>query len=397
MKKFDFRRFGFPLLSAILFATLFLILYLGVPYTLKGWESDDLFLRSPDYLSEVRSGSAPFLHFLRDYLLQFFYFRAAGPALLALGGTLAYVIVCLLFRRVWLRFLLAAAILGVAVFWVMRPSVRQSERWAHLEYAAQQHLWDQVLRIATPDRAKHERDFLPYAFLALAVRNELPDNMLRYPLRQGDDFDSQGEANQRYFLFKMVLFDALRCPNEAIHCNFQAAKDLPHGTSFGTLRRLVRYNRDAGNPVLVGKYQRILSRSTLHRSWLHEDVAYPDTLRPNLSGSIPVLTRNFGYNLGTLIASGRYSVETCHYMLCWCLADRNLVSFATLLAQSTSLLPQPLPQIYQEALLLHAEQNSSFDVKPYNISATTLQSYQQFRATHDAPAGSYWRYYMEGQ
>jgi len=397
MRKFGFSRFGLPLLSVVLFTALFLILYLGVPFTLKGWESDDLFLRTPDYMAEVRSGSAPFLHFLRDYLLQFFYFRAAGPALIALGLTLVYVVVSLVFRCGWFRWLLAAVLMGVAIFWVLRPSVRQTERWAHLEYAAQQHQWDQVLHIATPQRAAHERDLIPYAFLALAARNELPDQMLRYPLRQGDDFDFQGEANQRYFLFKMVLFDALRCPNEAIHCNFQAAKDLPHGTSFGTLRRLVRYNRDAGNPVLVGKYEQILSRSTLHRNWRHEDVLYPDTLRPNVSASIPVLTHNFGYNLGTLIASGSYSAETCHYMLCWLLASRNLSSFSTLLAQSGSILPNPLPVIYQEALVLQADQDSSLDIKSYGISAQVLQSYQQFRTNHDAPSGSYWRYYLQGQ
>lgn len=397
MKRLDFFRFGLLQLSAILFVGLFLVLYLCVPYLLKGLESDNLFLRTSDYIEEVRSASVPAFHFVRDYLLQFFYYKAVGPFLIALGVTLVYLMVCVVFRPRWIRLLLVFAAIGVSLFWVLRPSVRQAERWAQLEYAAQQHQWNKVLSIVTPDRVIHDRGMIPYAFLALAMCNELPQQMLLYPLNGPEDFDSQGEADQHYFFFKMVLYDALRCPNEAIHCNFQAAKDLPHGTSFGTLRRLVRYNRDAGNPVLVNKYETILSRSTLHRAWRHESVMYPDTLRPNLSGRIPVLTHTFGHNLGMIIAMGNYSVETCNYMLCWFLASRNLSGFTTLLNQSASLMPTPLPRIFQEALVLWAEQDSSFDINTYNVSVEVLESYKQFCTTHSFPSGSYWRYFFLGQ
>ena len=72
MKRLDFFRFGLLQLSAILFVGLFLVLYLCVPYLLKGLESDNLFLRTSDYIEEVRSASVPAFHFVRDYLLQFF-------------------------------------------------------------------------------------------------------------------------------------------------------------------------------------------------------------------------------------------------------------------------------------------------------------------------------------
>lgn len=98
-----------------------------------------------------------------------------------------------------------------------------------------------------------------------------------------------------------------------------------------------------------------------------------------------------------IIAMGNYSVETCNYMLCWFLASRNLSGFTTLLNQSAFLMPTPLPRIFQEALVLWAEQDSSFDINAYNVSVEVLESYKQFCTTHSFPSGSYWRYFFLGQ
>ena len=85
------------------------------------------------------------------------------------------------------------------------------------------------------------------------------------------------------------------------------------------------------------------------------------------------------------------------YMLCWFLASRNLSGFTTLLNQSAFLMPSTLPRIFQEALVLWAEQDSSFDINTYNVSVEVLESYKQFCTTHSFPSGSYWRYFFLGQ
>ena len=81
----------------------------------------------------------------------------------------------------------------------------------------------------------------------------------------------------------------------------------------------------------------------------------PDTLRPNVSGQIPVITKSFGYNLAMFIDMGIRSPQMCNYFICSLLVSNKLDAFAKALERMSPILPQPLPPLYQEALRRYAE------------------------------------------
>ena len=354
-------------MSVLLFAGVWLTLFLCVPYTMRSWEANGLFLNTPDYFQDMREGAHPMLQLCVDYISQFFYYETVGAAILALLPTLLFVVLGLIFRNHVLRILLATTIVCGVVIYVLRPTVREKESMAHLEFAAEAHRWNDVLKIVTPKVAREKRNLMPYALLALAINNELTERMYDYPVQGIEDFDTQGRPCHEYYFFKMVLYDCMGCPNEAIHNNFQAAAGTRYGTNFGTLRRLVRLNQDAGNPVLADKYKEILSHSTMHRNWHSKGEALPDTLCPNVSGQIPVITKSFGYNLAMFIDRGIRSPQMCNYFLCALLASNELDAFAKALERMSPILPQPLPPLYQEALQRYAEAHPEANGTPSTL------------------------------
>jgi len=385
------------LMAVVVFAVLFVAWHWGAPYTLKGWESSDLWLDSPDYYVLLREYSSPLWHCCVNYLRQFFYYPLAGPALIALGAVMVFLLLCLVLRHWAFRLIVALIIVGLHVGYLMKSDVRENERWAHLEQSAEYGQWSEVLRIATPQQTATDRKMLPYALLAHAVQNDLPETLLQYPIQGPEDFDSQqGATSPRYYHFKMILNSCMGAPLEAIHCNFQHAAFLPLGTSFGTLRRLVRFNHVAGNLALESKYQEILSHSTLHAAWQHQSGLHPDTLRSNQSGHIPTVTKSFGFNLGVMMDQGNYTPQMFNYMLCWLLSSRNLRTFTTMLQGARQFLPSPLPLIYQQALEIYAHEEPSFDPSLWDISIAVHQDFQ-FYLQHGGQPTSYFSYYYRGK
>lgn len=368
MKMSNIKKHSTLILSILVFVSIFIALYTMLPFTLMSWESNDLYLNTPDYMKDVNAGAHPFWQLLLNYCCQFFYYKLSGPAILAFLATMLYAAISIFIHHKTIKLLLAAILIISTIVTVFQGNIRETEQWNHLEYAAEHHLWNDVLSIATPDKCQNDRQMLPYALLGMAVKNELADKMFQYPVTSIEDFDMQGETNHRYFFYKMVLYDCLGCPNEAIHNNFQAATSLPYGTSFGTLRRLVTYNRNAGNAIMADKYTNILSHSTLHSNWKSQYTPYADTLTVNTSSNEALITRNLGINVASILNMGFYTPEVNNYFLCQLLAGGKLSVFASVLESVTKDKSVPLPVHFQEALLVYAHQKTDFDLTPYLYS-----------------------------
>ena len=198
---------------------------------------------------------------------------------------MAYLLLSLFFRQKGvLPFSLAFTALLLSAVIVMTSShrVREVERFSAVEYAASRHDWPRVLRRATPEATRDDRQLLPYALLALTESGQLPDRMMRYPVRTVDDFCPESWSDRRGLAFKACLYECMGIPGEAIHNTFQAATALPHGSSFGTLRALVRLNRLKGDERLAHKYATILSHSTLHKGW-GKDIPLNEALEQSAS------------------------------------------------------------------------------------------------------------------
>lgn len=343
------------------FAIIVLSCQLSIPYTLMQQESYALFLTTSDYLRETFAAPWPMAHLAGNFLLQFFHFPWAGPLILGLLGAMAYLLLSLFFRQKGvLPFSLTFTALLLSAVIVMASShrVREVERFSAVEHAASRHDWPRVLRRATPEATRDDRQLLPYALLALTESGQLPDRMMRYPVRTVDDFCPESWSDRRGLAFKACLYECMGIPGEAIHNTFQAATALPHGSSFGTLRALVRLNRLKGDERLAHKYATILSHSTLHKGWgkdipLNEapEQAASDRQSAILnSARAPLITPTYYYNVTSLIAHGAYTKTLADRSLCGLLLQGDLVRFR----QMYTLFPheegEPVPALYRDAL-----------------------------------------------
>ena len=353
-------------ITLLVFAASLLISRIFLPCSLKSLESNGLFLFTPDYRQMVSQQTLAPLHFALNYLTQFFYYSWAGPAAVALAASLLYFIPSLFIRKKPARIILAGLLPLALLIFALLPQTRSSEQWARLEFAAEEGRWTTVLDIATPDAASREPQMIPYALLALAQTNQLPQRMLEYPVHSLKDMDPEGDISYKAYLFKSIFYNCLGQPNEALHNNFQAACFLPYGTSAGTLRRAVLLYSQLGDSALCHKYAAILAHSTLHRSWAAK---YPapsgspfTAAKPNATGANPVINKNLCINLSSIMDDGTLSPALCDYLLCSLLLSRNLPLFQQALQQTQKLFPRPLPPLFSDASRLYGSllsQNSS--------------------------------------
>lgn len=363
-KNLHIQKHSTMLLCMAIFLGVFLILYLQLPYTMKFWESECFYIDSPDYKKEIIAASHSYWDICINYCRQFFYYRWAGPAIFVATSTLLFALLCKVIRKFSLRVVMGIIILTAAACIVWNPNVQKNEQWRHMEYAAENHRWNEVLSIATPERCKANRNMLPYALLALAANHQIAEQMFEYPVESIQDFDTYGENTREYYFFKMVLYDCLGCPNEAIHNAMQAAAiSSPYGMTLGTLRRLVRFYRATGNNAVADKIVAVLSKSTLHANWhTRNEEMDSENITTNQSGQEALITESLGYNIGMMLNNGIGGPIAVDYFLCQLLVNGNLNNFVKALQRIYPDSSVPLPSLYREALQRYRQQH------PENIS-----------------------------
>ena len=403
--------------SLLIFVVTALLLQLFLPYTLMQQESYALFLTTPDYLAETFASPWPLSHLAGNFIVQFFHYPLAGPAIIAFVVTLIFILLGLLLRRsrkaylaYTVTFLVLLAAGGITLG--THPAVKQLERHSAVEHHAERHDWQRLLQTATPQATRHDRQLLPYALLALAETGQLPGKMFTYPIQSIDDFCPATWTDRSGHTFAAILYECLGLTDETIHQLYQAADALPHGTSFGTLRKLATLYRQHGDILLADKYHDILSCSTLHshRRHLHSPSDNPAANTPSYPANAPqprdsvpavqsnvdnpdatvnpvqdqsqpatsahndlLITPDYFYNLTTL-AVHRPNVPILQQrFLCALLANRDIARFADLWNSLPHPADAPIPSAYQEAL---------------NLATSTLPA---------APSGPYASYYFQAQ
>ena len=350
------------IVPASLFVLVFAVSAIFMGHTLMRQEALGLFLLTPDWFREVFAEPFPLSHIVGGFLVQFYRLPLAGPLITALLVVAVYCMservhrlfeapefpaalfagivwflsatldkvsflpaVLLMMLPIWLVSLLfqpkpsavrkpsfvllpLAAVLAAAIVIAVNPTVRSNERWSIVEDATRQHQWSKVLKVATPETVSKDREMLPYALLALNAQGKLLQSMERYGASSPEDLDQAGVQTRRGYFFESVLYEVLGCPQESIHLMFQSACHLPHGTSFMTLRQLIRYNIETGNYTMVRKYCGILGRSPVNRSTARSIMAMygdrEDVVRDEPADSAATITNNPIFNLIVLDRQG---------------------------------------------------------------------------------------------
>ncbi|MDO4948603.1 MAG: DUF6057 family protein [Bacteroidales bacterium] len=389
-------------LPVVVFLVVFALCQIFLPYTFYALEDQTLFLFTPDYFSQVCSMPCGFACLMYSFVVQFFVIPCVGASVVALLALSVYWAIGRLARPLFS----ALAVCAVVAVLVSLPTVRQTERWHRLEHAAMQYDWDEVLRIATPERCKEEAEMTPYALLALGERGELPTKMFSYPVASAESLTFEGWQSREAYLFQTLLYACTGCYAEAAHRNIQLGTYLSHGTSFGVLRRSVWLYDNLHDNALADKYRSILRCSVLHHNWKHAPapVRKDQTVAAdNHSDTIPAITDQFLYNMAALVNEGYVSRPNIDRMLCAALAQRDLASFMKFM-EGVAGRQEQLATHYQEAILVAAMLQPSQNVDKYHISASvrsafqrfsTLMNQQQVYAAKAAFPHTFWSFYFD--
>lgn len=326
-----------------LFVAVFAVSLALQRYTLMSQGLWSLFLLTPDWFHETLQLPMPISRMVSDFLLQFYDIPVVAPLITAalvlgvylLGGSMllacaAWLLAALmpspqyavlvLFAAIVLRVVQIAIkkkipefkpvvsiipIVLAALVIAFLPSTSKRESYAKAELCARQSQWDKVLSAATPAACREDRSLLPYASLALSSKGRLSQNLTEYGFRKAEELDMEGVQSREGYYFSSLMYEALGCPNEAIHRIFQAGCHLDHGTSYMVLYQLVRYNIERGDYTMVKKYAGILARSPRHAALARKALkAYgnlPDTFEEKDAATI---TNNPIYNIPMLYQQG---------------------------------------------------------------------------------------------
>lgn len=399
---------------AVLFAAVFAVSLLCLPFTFIMQEYEGLFLATPDGWARAFAQPFPICGIVSDFLVQFFrdpVYGALTYAILAVavffelrallrrfgipsdalsaflsaglwavtahasGPKIAVVAVLLLAAALLLSLLVpgrapkawkwdvpaaAAVVCVAAAIVVLSPSVQRTERFNRVKRDALYGVWDDLLKTVPPAVAEKDPELTPFALLALSGKGELGDKMFSYPVTEENDLDMAAyDGKGEYYtslLFKACLYQYLGCYNEAIHNYFQWATQLGKGTGFVVLRKLVELYCLQGNYVLMEKYCRILDRSLLNGAYtrhFRELAAAGQPQEPTPAGErsrIPIITHDPLYNLMLLESCGVSNRMSAERLLATLLLTGNLEQFR-LAMEMIAPAWERIPLHFQEGML----------------------------------------------
>ena len=338
----------------------------------------------------------------------------------AVAAALVVLVSCLKVRKP-LKGIVVPAILFVVLaaagtFATLRVADPVKEEWMHYDFMVRMQMWNRILQQAdrkNPDNPKT----VSCLNLALAKTGRLADNQFSYfqngpegliPGFKGD-FTNPVSTGEIFWHLGMV--------NTAQRYAFEAQESIPDfQKSARFYRRLAETNLVNGDTLVAMKYLKVLEHTTFYRSWARETAALvaDGTLfekRPELAQvrEFRLKEHDFFFSdtemdsmLGVLQVEHPENRMALDYLLSWCLLRKDLTRFAECLQMVDT---KPLPQTYQEALLLlWVFTHQDFNGLPESIAPVNVQRINRFMA--DANSGkseavmkaaygnTYWFYFI---
>ena len=338
----------------------------------------------------------------------------------AVAAALVVLVSCLKARKP-LKGIVVPAILFVVLaaagtFATLRVADPVKEEWMHYDFMVRMQMWNRILQQAdrkNPDNPKT----VSCLNLALAKTGRLADSQFSYfqngpegliPGFKGD-FTNPVSTGEIFWHLGMV--------NTAQRYAFEAQESIPDfQKSARFYRRLAETNLVNGDTLVAMKYLKVLEHTTFYRSWARETAALvaDGTLfekRPELAQvrEFRLKEHDFFFSdtemdsmLGVLQVEHPENRMALDYLLSWCLLRKDLTRFAECLQMVDT---KPLPQTYQEALLLlWVFTHQDFNGLPESIAPVNVQRINRFMA--DANSGksevvmkaaygnTYWFYFI---
>ena len=341
------------------------------------------------------------------------YAAAAAAALVVLVSCLkarkplkSLVVPCVLF----------VALAAAGTFATLRVADPVKEEWMHYDFMVRMQMWNRIMQQAdrhNPDNPKT----VSCLNLALAKTGRLVDSQFAYYQNGPEGLIPGFKGDYTNPVSTGEIFWHLGMVNTAQRYAFEAQEAIPDfQKSARFYQRLAETNLVNGDTLVAMKYLKVLEHTTFYRSWARETAALvaAGTLfeqRPELARirTFRLKEHDFFFSdtemdsmLGLLHVEHPENKLVLDYLLSWCLLRKDLNRFAECLQMVEA---SPLPQTYQEALLLlWVFTHDDFNGLPDTIAPVNVQRINRFMA--DVNAGkkeavmrasygnTYWFYFI---
>ena len=311
---------------------------------------------------------------------------------------------------------LFVALVAAGTFVTLRVADPVKEEWMRYDFMVRMQMWNRIRQQAdrkNPDNPKT----VSCLNLALAKTGRLADNQFSYFQNGPEGLIPGFEGDYTNPVSTGEIFWHLGMVNTAQRYAFEAQEAIPDfQKSARFYRRLAETNLVNGDTLVAMKYLKVLEHTTFYRSWARETAALvtDGTLfekRPELAQAreFRLKEHDFFFSdtemdsmLGFLHVEHPENRMALDYLLSWCLLRKDLTRFAECLQMVDT---KPLPQTYQEALLLlWVFTHEDFNGLPESIAPVNVQRINRFMA--DANAGkseavmkatygnTYWFYFI---
>lgn len=294
-----------------------------------------------------------------------------------------------------------------------RPELPQMkfERRLEIADAFYNHDLESAKRIALGDDSPD--DFTAfYYYLASAVQDSLPDNLLKYPVRNLGTLTSIGEdtplpvinmMNDLYF----ELGDMTYAERAAMMRNVFS----PRNRNVRMMRRLAEINLVSCDTAAALKYLRILDKTFAYSGWsrTHTPGKMPPEVVKKISRRKKLSNSKDNIRLGDncrnilleLLESNPRNTMALDYLLCTDLLLKDLDTFKMDYdAYCTSIGNPRFKDLYQQALMVYLAGTGAHQEEwdKYIVAGPQLQLFNQYSRRRGDPAFSdtYW-YYLDRQ
>lgn len=310
----------------------------------------------------------------------------------------------------WIRWTSASIVLAlsviVSVYSTHNLGIVTTERFYSMLKMADEKDWNGILSSISRDDIMSGKLYLRFALLAESGNGSLPDNIFNYPINTPEDFLYRHELKRNAFLFNRLFYDNLGIYDEAFRMAFEYGVMTPEGDCFSSIRQMAHYAILMGDHRLAEKYLHILSKTTLHDSWIEQERALmaskSDTIsKPYIKDSF-INVYPFNSEMIRQLQIHPDNRKVLDYLLIGLLMQREVQKFAIILRGFPLYKDRPLPRAYAEAAAffvnnpqtLHADFNYPTEVD------TQFENFYRQKMQNDSPAGmasymgSYWYYYF---
>lgn len=252
--------------------------------------------------------------------------------------------------------------------------------------AANKGEWNEILRLAS-NHPVQSQEMLFFTNLACANQGILPEKLFDNPQNNSQAFKLDDKAQPIRMVWAAELYKSLGVYNAAMQMYYEANTGAPQGVNFRNLRALISLYIRKGEFVLARKYIKILSRSTLHDSWVKTKIQEIRKLEAawdsefenqNSKGDFFFGARPFLSDLARLLDRDGNNTVARDYLLCTLLLNKDLDRFFSVL-EMIGWKQQQMPRVYEEAVLMAIQMgNQRVMSRNYPIRPQTRNHFNEF-------------------